>query len=276
MTTEKIKDALRAIQTGDKTQGRKLLIESVRSNPQDEDAWLCLADVVEDTKQREECLERVLKINPQNERARLGLAKIRGRKERFENTSPDVANRSKLFWIGGRLLLLGLIVLGALWFIREKKTEVVAVDMNSVMNWGLIDKDIVAELGRTVRNELVDDSRKQLATDAESYNQYVYWNNAELLGFEGYVRARLPVSSEDVNSLQLHKAVFLFEFSGVVDINTIALESKYVLVEATVTNQEPVEFEIKRYQEQSRLPITVLFSCPTYAFEDCDELQSHD
>lgn len=51
-------------------EARQLLQQAVRLNPQDETAWLYLASVSEDKKERLACLQKVLEINPQSELGR--------------------------------------------------------------------------------------------------------------------------------------------------------------------------------------------------------------
>lgn len=51
---------------GNKSRARWLLMEASALNPQSEDAWLRLADVAEKSADSIRCLQRVLKLNPQN------------------------------------------------------------------------------------------------------------------------------------------------------------------------------------------------------------------
>ncbi len=74
MTSELVLRAIAAIKAGDKHRARKLLVEAIRQNNRDDNAWLVLAAVVPEEEQVIECLERALKINPQNEKAKFALA----------------------------------------------------------------------------------------------------------------------------------------------------------------------------------------------------------
>ncbi|GIV96839.1 MAG: hypothetical protein KatS3mg057_1496 [Herpetosiphonaceae bacterium] len=69
-------EAIHLIRTGEVERGRQLLEQIVQQNPNDEYAWLWLSSVVPDDQKRRYCLERVLSINPQNEAAQRGLAKL--------------------------------------------------------------------------------------------------------------------------------------------------------------------------------------------------------
>jgi endonuclease YncB( thermonuclease family) len=77
MTSRLVLEAIAAIKAGEKRRARKLLIQAVKHNSQDDDAWLVLAAVVPEKEQKIECLERALKINPQNEKAKQVLAKYK-------------------------------------------------------------------------------------------------------------------------------------------------------------------------------------------------------
>lgn len=60
----------------DVAEGRRLLIESLRSNPQNDMAWVWLARATNQPAKRLECLERALKINPENPHALEMKAKL--------------------------------------------------------------------------------------------------------------------------------------------------------------------------------------------------------
>jgi hypothetical protein len=76
MATTTLQQAITAIKLGHKETGKRLLTQALQANPQDETAWLWLAYAVDSDQQRQECLERVLTINPADERARRGLAAL--------------------------------------------------------------------------------------------------------------------------------------------------------------------------------------------------------
>jgi tetratricopeptide (TPR) repeat protein len=63
-------------QRGDVNEGRRLLTESLRLNPDNEMAWLWLAQTVSDPARRMQCINHALRINPYNERALALKAKI--------------------------------------------------------------------------------------------------------------------------------------------------------------------------------------------------------
>src|SRR5690606_15800730 len=53
----------------DVVEGRRLLTESLKLNPQNEMAWLWLARTMNDPAKRMQCIDRSLQINPANEQA---------------------------------------------------------------------------------------------------------------------------------------------------------------------------------------------------------------
>ena len=77
MTEDYLKQAIEAIKSGDKVTGKRLLIDEViRTNPRNEQAWLWMTQVAEADEDRMNYLRHVLKINPNNEAAKRGLAAL--------------------------------------------------------------------------------------------------------------------------------------------------------------------------------------------------------
>lgn len=75
--SEKLNQAITVIKAGDKQTGRQLLIEILKSEPHNENAWLWMTQVVSKKDEKIKCLEQVLKINPDNEIAQKGIARLR-------------------------------------------------------------------------------------------------------------------------------------------------------------------------------------------------------
>jgi tetratricopeptide (TPR) repeat protein len=71
-----LQEGIAAAKAGDKVTAKRLLIEVTDRDPHNEQAWLWLSGVVDDQDEMQICLENVLSINPENERARKGLAWI--------------------------------------------------------------------------------------------------------------------------------------------------------------------------------------------------------
>jgi outer membrane protein assembly factor BamB len=79
--SDKMQRAITAIKAGDTATGRKLLGELLKDNPEYEDAWMWMTAVVQTREKRLYCLERVLKINPNNETARLAASRLQQEQE---------------------------------------------------------------------------------------------------------------------------------------------------------------------------------------------------
>ncbi|HLU10279.1 MAG TPA: tetratricopeptide repeat protein, partial [Oceanobacillus sp.] len=70
-----------AAKAGQKDQARQLLQQSIRIEPNNEAAWLWLASVARDQRERVFCLQKILEINPNNETAIRALEGLTGATE---------------------------------------------------------------------------------------------------------------------------------------------------------------------------------------------------
>ena len=68
--------AKQALDAGDKTTARNLILQVIRQNPRNETAWLWLSALVGDPQKERDSLEQVLKINPSNATARKHLDRL--------------------------------------------------------------------------------------------------------------------------------------------------------------------------------------------------------
>jgi formylglycine-generating enzyme required for sulfatase activity len=64
------------IKAGDTEKAKHLLVEVIKQNPRDENAWLWMSRCVSNVEQKKDCFERVLVINPQNLYAIEGLNRL--------------------------------------------------------------------------------------------------------------------------------------------------------------------------------------------------------
>ncbi|MBI9051738.1 MAG: hypothetical protein JEZ00_20115 [Anaerolineaceae bacterium] len=76
MTSDPLSQAVSLIKSGNKEAGKNLLIKLVKTDPYNENAWLWLASVTSG-EQRIYGLQKALAINPQNEKARTYLDKLK-------------------------------------------------------------------------------------------------------------------------------------------------------------------------------------------------------
>jgi len=77
VTEDYLQQAIAAIKSGDKATGKRLLIDEVlKTNPRNENAWLWMTQVADADEDRLNYLRNALKINPDNDAARRGLAAL--------------------------------------------------------------------------------------------------------------------------------------------------------------------------------------------------------
>lgn len=72
-----IREATEAARAGDKARTRELLLEATVLDPKNETAWHWLADVSETALEQATALERVLALNPNNDKAKTAMRPIR-------------------------------------------------------------------------------------------------------------------------------------------------------------------------------------------------------
>jgi hypothetical protein len=78
--TDALTAATQMVKNGRLDQARDTLMQYLMKNPSSEQAWLLMSYVLPDTEKQKDCLERVLKINPNNTVAQSKLAHLLGRR----------------------------------------------------------------------------------------------------------------------------------------------------------------------------------------------------
>lgn len=73
-----IKDARAAVVAGDREEATRLCRQAVEIQPNDKDAWLLLASLVDDPVEKRQIVERVLTMDPFNQEAKAALARLDG------------------------------------------------------------------------------------------------------------------------------------------------------------------------------------------------------
>jgi len=88
--TANLQLAIQTIKDKDYDYGRKLLEEIIEENPDNENAWLWMSQVMQTDQERYDCLTQVLRINPNNKYAQRGvdLLDIRGFKPANKSDLP--------------------------------------------------------------------------------------------------------------------------------------------------------------------------------------------
>lgn len=92
-TTSLIQQGLAAARVGDLEDARRMLREATQRMPDNIDAWLGLAGVVESLTEKEACFNRVLALDPGNNEARAGLALVQQKlagQPQVKTSSPSV------------------------------------------------------------------------------------------------------------------------------------------------------------------------------------------
>ena len=95
MTTDEINlwltDGIAAAKAGKRAEARELLLRVVNADENNVRAWLWLSGVVTTLEDREVCLQNVLALDPVNEAAQRGLAKVRAEIEATPEIEPESA-----------------------------------------------------------------------------------------------------------------------------------------------------------------------------------------
>ncbi len=81
------------LRTQQLSKAQRLLVEYIKQNPNSAQAWYMLSTVVDDPRKQIECLQRVLRINPDNTEAQSRLMKVMG-KPAVVQTPPSPTARS--------------------------------------------------------------------------------------------------------------------------------------------------------------------------------------
>lgn len=145
---QQLQAGIEAAKLGNKTVARQLLEGVVAEDSQNELAWIWLASVVSTTQEKRVCLERVLELNPSNDRARQALAKL-GIKPpaapvRQTQLTPAIANKSQsnrpLIFLFLAVLVIGVgIVLSTL---LNSNRETVIISTRTPLPVGFIETAI--------------------------------------------------------------------------------------------------------------------------------------
>jgi Tfp pilus assembly protein PilF len=79
--SDQLQKAIALIKSGDKQNGKQLLAEILKTESQNEAAWLWMSSVMDKDEEQRYCLERALAINPDSVIARRGLARLARRQK---------------------------------------------------------------------------------------------------------------------------------------------------------------------------------------------------
>jgi tetratricopeptide (TPR) repeat protein len=71
-----VQQGIAAYKAGNKDEAVRLLSDAIRQNREDETAWLYMGAAIDDPAKKRQAFERVLAINPDNEKAQNALARL--------------------------------------------------------------------------------------------------------------------------------------------------------------------------------------------------------
>ena len=87
-----LQQGISAVKAKNRADARRYLSAAVKLNPQNEEGWLWLAGTMTDPLIQKDCLERVLAINPENKRAKIGLDYLQNKlTEKPLSPDPEIA-----------------------------------------------------------------------------------------------------------------------------------------------------------------------------------------
>ncbi len=132
--SELLRKGIAAAREGDKATARDLFQQVVDLDEENEKGWFWLASVVETDDERRTCLENVLHINPDNERAQQILAQVNARARQTvdqEEVIPGVTRSQLTLIIGGGVALVVLILIVALVAIVSNNNRIAAESANA-------------------------------------------------------------------------------------------------------------------------------------------------
>lgn len=90
-----LQQAITLIKSGKRQDGQQLLLQTLKSEPENERAWLWMSTVVNENKRRY-CLEKALSINPNNQQAKQVLARLAQIEAKPPSPFPATSSRSQV------------------------------------------------------------------------------------------------------------------------------------------------------------------------------------
>ena len=145
-----LEQAAAYIKAGDTENGKKLLLDVLKQNPRDENAWLWMSKCVTSKEQKRDCFQRVLQINPNNQFAQEGLKRLDSVQNKQPITSVKPAPKKKPFLTITTMLIIGVLacicivfpILGITWKLTSAPKSIptnipVVIDAISLMGKSL-------------------------------------------------------------------------------------------------------------------------------------------
>lgn len=130
---ELLKQADYTFQRGNRELAKKYLSDFLAKYPEEEAAWMLMARILEDPEQKTTCYERVLKLNPNNAEAKIGLTRIKlpgktiPKNLLIANQTNPSARPSRTFMRGFGIFVALVLVLGSTSFVVARNAPSSAV-----------------------------------------------------------------------------------------------------------------------------------------------------
>jgi hypothetical protein len=122
MSDELITNGMEAVNAGDKKLARKLLGEAIRFFPNDERSWGWFYNVADNDTERLRCVKQVLRINPNNVRAKQLLDKLQGSiplSVDAGDSTRKMARRLRRIAVWIAIIGFGIIAIVSLYFLKN-------------------------------------------------------------------------------------------------------------------------------------------------------------
>lgn len=167
---ELLKQADYTFQRGNRELAKKYIADLLAAYPDDEAAWMLLARVMQEKERKIECFERVLKINPKNEEAKLGIIRVRASisptlplHKQIINQKPKSAPYRKMTR-GALLTLIGFLLFGTTTYVIARSNP------NSKIAQVLALATPTMEASAPLADDVAPQTRAEVS---ESYPEYV-------------------------------------------------------------------------------------------------------
>jgi hypothetical protein len=133
---ELTKEGIRIFQAGDKQKAARILARSVQIDSRDEEAWYWLSACVDGLDKKRYCLQKVLKINPENAKARQRLSKLEGFvtddvTKKPNTDSPRSSQKARIYAI---TLGITIVVASFIWMLFQQERTQDQADLAAVLS----------------------------------------------------------------------------------------------------------------------------------------------
>lgn len=114
-----LQQGITAYRAGKRDEARKIFVAFIKQNPESERGWGWMYDTSDDDKSRAYCLRQMLRINPNNKKARQLLKQLPNSKS--TSNSGGLARKALIFIGIASVCLIGVCSIGYLFFTNDNK-----------------------------------------------------------------------------------------------------------------------------------------------------------